>query len=56
VIAVDTSAVVAVVLGEVDAERFLGGDCFAYALAAIDGVPLLFRGDDYAQTDLRSYL
>lgn len=28
------------------------GDCFAYALASVTGEPLLFRGDDFAQTDL----
>lgn len=30
------------------------GDCFAYALASLDGIPLLFKGDDFTQTDLRS--
>jgi len=30
------------------------GDCFAYALAHVDDLPLLFKGDDFAQTDLRS--
>ena len=29
------------------------GDCFAYALAKETGAPLLFKGDDFAQTDLR---
>ncbi len=28
------------------------GDCFAYALAAAVGEPLLFKGDDFAQTDI----
>jgi ribonuclease VapC len=28
------------------------GDCFAYALAKTTGLPLLFKGDDFAQTDL----
>jgi ribonuclease VapC len=28
------------------------GDCFAYALAKATGQPLLFKGDDFAQTDL----
>lgn len=32
------------------------GDCFAYALARLDGVPLLFKGKDFAQTDVESYL
>jgi ribonuclease VapC len=29
------------------------GDCFSYALAAMTGEPLLFKGDDFARTDLR---
>lgn len=28
------------------------GDCFAYALAMERGVPLLYVGDDFAQTDV----
>ena len=28
------------------------GNCFAYALAKTTGLPLLFKGDDFAQTDL----
>lgn len=28
------------------------GDCFSYALAAATGLPLLFKGDDFRQTDL----
>jgi ribonuclease VapC len=28
------------------------GDCFAYALASTLGVPLLFKGRDFAQTDI----
>lgn len=28
------------------------GDCFAYALAETTGEPLLFKGDDFAQTDV----
>ncbi|MFY9780675.1 MAG: type II toxin-antitoxin system VapC family toxin [Candidatus Baltobacteraceae bacterium] len=28
------------------------GDCFAYALAKSTGEPLLFKGDDFAHTDL----
>lgn len=27
------------------------GDCFAYALAATTGEPLLFKGDDFTHTD-----
>ncbi len=29
------------------------GDCFAYALARATGEPLLFKGNDFAQTDIR---
>lgn len=28
------------------------GDCFAYALAKVTGRPLLFKGSDFAKTDL----
>ncbi|MCB1489675.1 MAG: type II toxin-antitoxin system VapC family toxin [Bauldia sp.] len=27
-------------------------DCMAYAVASTHGVPLLFKGDDFAQTDI----
>lgn len=30
------------------------GDCFAYALAKESGEPLLFKGDDFGRTDVRS--
>jgi ribonuclease VapC len=30
------------------------GDCFAYALARATGEALLFQGDDFSATDLRS--
>jgi ribonuclease VapC len=30
------------------------GDCFAYALAQISGEPLLFKGNDFALTDVVS--
>lgn len=30
------------------------GDCFAYALAKDFGEPLLFKGNDFAETDIRS--
>jgi ribonuclease VapC len=30
------------------------GDCFSYALAATTDKPLLFIGDDFAQTDIAS--
>ena len=28
------------------------GDCFAYALAHVSGEPLLYKGDDFARTDV----
>jgi ribonuclease VapC len=27
------------------------GDCFAYAAARAAGTPLIYKGDDFAQTD-----
>lgn len=30
------------------------GDVFSYALAKVRGLPLLFKGDDFAQTDIAS--
>ena len=30
------------------------GDCFAYALAKATGEPLLFKGGDFAQTDIQA--
>jgi ribonuclease VapC len=30
------------------------GDVFAYALAKVTGEPLLFKGDDFARTDIAS--
>jgi ribonuclease VapC len=32
------------------------GDCFAYALAKTADVPLLYKGGDFAMTDIRSAL
>ena len=32
------------------------GDCFAYALAKATGEPLLYKGDDFDHTDIRSAL
>ena len=32
------------------------GDCFAYALADVTGEPLLFKGGDFARTDIRAAL
>jgi ribonuclease VapC len=31
------------------------GDCFAYALSKTSGEPLLFKGDDFNQTDVEQY-
>ena len=30
------------------------GDCFSYALAKATGEPLLFKGSDFSQTDIKS--
>lgn len=30
------------------------GDCFAYALARTAGEPLLFKGEDFARTDIEA--
>jgi len=30
------------------------GDCFSYALAKSSGEPLLYKGDDFSQTDIAS--
>jgi ribonuclease VapC len=32
------------------------GDCFSYALAKVTGEPLLFKGDDFTHTDVKSAL
>ncbi|MDR2213913.1 MAG: type II toxin-antitoxin system VapC family toxin [Pseudomonadales bacterium] len=32
------------------------GDCFAYALAKATGEPLLFKGNDFARTDIQPAL
>ena len=32
------------------------GDCFSYALAELTSAPLLFKGRDFAQTDIPSAL
>ncbi|MCO6418690.1 type II toxin-antitoxin system VapC family toxin [Siccirubricoccus sp. KC 17139] len=32
------------------------GDCFAYALAKSRGEPLLFKGEDFARTDVKAAL
>ncbi|ULE34034.1 type II toxin-antitoxin system VapC family toxin [Mycobacterium sp. IDR2000157661] len=31
------------------------GDCFSYALAKVSNQPLLFKGDDFAQTDIGGF-
>ena len=30
------------------------GDCFSYALATLTGEPLLYKGNDFSHTDVRS--
>jgi ribonuclease VapC len=30
------------------------GDCMSYAVAALSGLPLLYTGNDFAQTDIRA--
>jgi ribonuclease VapC len=30
------------------------GDCFSYALSSVRGEPLLYKGDDFGKTDIRS--
>jgi len=42
--------------GSGHAARLNFGDCFAYALARAKGEPILFKGDDFRHTDLRSAL
>lgn len=32
------------------------GDCFAYALSKTSGEPLLFKGDDFSQTDITAVI
>ncbi len=32
------------------------GDCMAYAVAKVHDVPLLYKGDDFAKTDIRPAL
>jgi ribonuclease VapC len=32
------------------------GDCFSYALAKATGLPLLFKGEDFSETDLLAAL
>lgn len=30
------------------------GDCFSYACARVHGLPLLYKGDDFSQTDIET--
>lgn len=39
-------------LGSGHRARLNFGDCFSYALAKATGEPLLFKGDDFAHTDV----
>src|SRR5215469_16125339 len=39
-------------LGSGHPARLNFGDCFSYALARATGEPLLFKGDDFAHTDV----
>ena len=32
------------------------GDCFSYALAVVRGEPLLYKGGDFGQTDVTSFV
>ena len=48
---IDTSALVAFGKGRHKAALNFG-DCFAYALAKASGEPLLFKGNDFALTDI----
>ncbi len=32
------------------------GDCFSYALSKVSGEPLLFKGEDFSQTDVQAAL
>ena len=32
------------------------GDCMAYAVAKVHGAPLLYKGEDFRQTDIRAAL
>ncbi len=32
------------------------GDCFSYAVAHLAGIPLLYKGDDFSQTDIAAVI
>ena len=42
--------------GKSSAARLNLGDCFAYALAKVEGEGLLFKGDDFPKTDVKPAL
>jgi uncharacterized protein with PIN domain len=55
---VDASAIVAILTREPEADALADalvnlGDCFAYAVPRQRRVSLLFKGDDFAKTDIR---
>jgi ribonuclease VapC len=59
---IDTAALIAILLREPDAQLYAEaihpagltvGDCLSYALARTSGHPMLFNGNDFAQTDIR---
>ncbi len=46
----DTSAVIAVLEDELE------GPIFSYALASVRGLPLLYKGEDFARTDIATVM
>jgi len=48
-----TAQIAEVRFGKRTPARLNLGDCFAYALASELGAPLLYKGDDFNQTDIR---
>jgi ribonuclease VapC len=42
--------------GQKNAASLNYGDCFSYVLAKATGLPLLFKGRDFTETDIRSVL
>ncbi len=67
---IDTTRIEQLVIGDAEREAALDamarfgkgrhparlnmGDCFAYGCAKVHGLPLLFKGDDFAKTDVIS--
>jgi ribonuclease VapC len=51
-IAAMKAAFVALGKGSGHAAALNFGDVFSYALAKVRGLPLLFKGDDFTQTDI----